>query len=89
MRGLEGWNQQQEAREIQGQNAHATHEGILGTEPEGIFHQLPEAKRYQQGGNTSKNTLKGVSQVSAKQEIKHDDYVNVIETNEAVKKEVA
>ena len=30
--------------------------------------------------------LKGVSKVVFKQEIKHDDYVHAIETNEALKK---
>ena len=36
----------------------------------------------------NKKTLKGVSKVVVKKEIKHDDYVNVIETNNALTKEV-
>ena len=33
----------------------------------------------------SQRTLKGVSKVVAQKETKHDDYVNMIKTNEAVK----
>ena len=36
----------------------------------------------------NKKTLKGVSKVVVKREIKHDDYVHVIETNNALTKEV-
>ena len=36
-------------------------------------------------GINSKRTLKGVSKDVAQKETKHDDYLNMIETNEAVK----
>ena len=36
----------------------------------------------------SKKTFKGESKVVVKKEIKHDDYVHAIETNEALRKEV-
>ena len=61
------------------EHEHSTHDGILGTEPEGIFHQPPDDQRVQRGENQEQETLKGVSKVVVNKEIKHDDYVNVID----------
>ena len=45
----------------------------------------PSATRWK---SRARRTLKGLSQVVIKKEIKHDKYANVTETNEALKKEV-
>ncbi|MFM7982164.1 MAG: hypothetical protein ACKPKO_22880, partial [Candidatus Fonsibacter sp.] len=76
------------ARQIQGRNEYTNHDGIYSTEPEGIFDHSPNSQRVQRGEIKNKKTLKGVSKVVVKKEIKHDDYVNVIETNNALTKEV-
>ena len=48
----------------------------------------PTLNEFNEINIKSKKTLKGVSKVVVKKEINRDDYVNDIETNEALKKEV-
>ena len=61
---------------------------FIGLNPKGysINHQtLNEAKELE---IKNKKTLKGISKVVVKNEISHNDYINVLNTNEPIKRDV-
>ena len=81
----EGWNQQTSDLKMKDETNTLIMTDLISLSPKvySVNHQTKD--EFIQMKIKNKRTLTGLPQVVLQKEIKHDDYVNVIETNAAVK----
>ena len=84
-RRFEGWSQQNSDRTMKDETNILIMTDLISLDPKVYSFNHQTIDEFNNMRINSKRTLKGVSKVVAQKETKHDDYVNMIETNEAVK----
>ena len=84
-RRFEGWSQQKSDRKMKDETNILIVADSISLNPKVYSFNHQTIDEFNKMRINSKRTLKGVSKVVAQKETKHDDYLNMIETNEAVK----
>ena len=84
-RRFEGWSQQKSDRKMKDETNILIVADSISLNPKVYSFNHQTIDEFNKMRINSKRSLKGVSKVVAQKETKHDDYLNMIETNEAVK----